>query len=243
MVAFIVNKALIEFIITAGGFTTTGFASRIGVSAKAAQMYRAGVYLPRKPEVVATIQALALEYNATDVYRGAAEKPVQASADAEHSGTQTDDPYTPEKLQAFEKKHGFTGKQAAKHVGVASSAWYMWRSGKKRPTKKHVIALLNAALSDDATKHNRSSNLKSEDRAKGGRALVATDKLHTFAKTFRDTYQARLGEAYVDYVLTHAADNYDIDRRTLRLVISSVLLVLKDRMTPQEIFETLSGHS
>jgi transcriptional regulator with XRE-family HTH domain len=54
-------------------------------------------------------------------------------------------------LKLARENIGITMGQAADRVGVDQSSWSLWESGRREPTRQHVLAICDVLLIEDRT--------------------------------------------------------------------------------------------
>lgn len=159
---------------------------------------------------------------------------------------EVDGEFSPEILKKFQARRGLSVQQVADLLGVSADSWYKWIRGVGKPSRANNIRALRKALNADDGARKRRKNSKTRTptpAAKGGKHQVSVASLHEIAKEFHERYQPQIDEAKFDFALTLVCEKHDIERSKLRRVVAALLLILKDSMTPQELYERLSGHS
>jgi transcriptional regulator with XRE-family HTH domain len=230
-----ITKELIAQILEASGKTPGAFSKDIGVTTKALRMYLDGLYRPRKAYTVAKLKELA------DIYEVKPSIPTEATASVTNHNAE----FSPEILKAFQERSGLSSIEIAGLVGVSTDTWYKWLKGKHGPNRAKNIKALREIFTEDRPKRKpgRPSNLTDEALVKGGKHQLSVATAHDIANEFHALYQPRLDEAAVDYAMTLVCKKYNLDRSTLKRAFASLLLLLKDRLTPQELYEQFSGHT
>jgi len=229
------SAANIKQLREASGLTIEQFAAQFGLTKSTYSNYEYGA-APDDVQVRANISAAWQDY----VAKQGAPAQLVPSTDAE---------FAPEVLKAFQKRLGLSVKEVANLVGVTSDAWYKWTKGECYPNRAKNVKALRKALAKNkpkgkpGPKPGRKSNLPEAAMVKGGKHQLSVVTAHEIANEFHARYQPRLDEAAVDYTITLVCEKHDIERSKLRRVVASVLLLLKDRMSPQELYESFSGHS
>lgn len=219
-------KERVAFIINTYGLTLTQLAPKVGVSAKALRAYELGQYEPKKQHVIDNIYKLS-----------------EGFSEANGSVITEDSPpsereFSPEKLTQYQAQKELDDVAMAALVGVNVVLWRRWKSGKAYPTKKINVKALRKAF-----KASGSASETHKGRSKGGTHKIAVATAHDLANEFYERYQPRIDNAVIDYAITLVCDTHNVDKRTLRKLVAALLLLLKDRFTPQELYAQLSGHS
>jgi transcriptional regulator with XRE-family HTH domain len=149
------------------------------------------------------------------------------------------DEFSPERLQDFQDKHGLTVTEIARRLGVSKDSWRNWTEGRCYPGRPNTIAALRELLGEVT----RKSNVPEAAAVKGGKHQLAATAVHEIANNFHARYQAKMDDILVDNVISHVCETENVERTKLRRETALVIFLLKDRMSMQEIYQRLSGHS
>ena len=230
-IKFELNKNLITYVYTASNLSEKAFSELLGVDPKTLKSYIHGNSLPRKPETIAKLQKLALKHGAGEI----AATPVPALPVSAVPGE-----FAPEVLKALQEREGLDGKQMAEHLGIAASTWYHWLAGSTAPRFSKHEKLLRKALAKGQVAAASGADSPS---VKSGKRQVSAELFHELGQAFHAHYRPRLTEATMDYALTLVCEKFQRNRREFRREHAAYLFLLKDLVTPQEVFDYLSGHS
>lgn len=215
----------------ASGLTIEQFAAQFGLRKSTFSNYEYG-QIPTDQKIK---DAISVEWQAyADKHGMTAQVPLA-----------TVDEFAPEVLKAFQKHLGLSVKQVAALVGVSADIWYKWIKGEHYPNHVKNVKALRKVLGNEKVKGKpgRKSNLTDAAASKGGKHQLSVATAHEIANEFHARYQPRVDELIMDGALTTVCEQYKIDRRRLRSAVAALLLILKDRMTPQDIYAWFSGHS
>lgn len=238
---FVINKELIAHLRAASNMSTKEFADALGVDPTSVRAYTEGAYLPRRPAVIAKLQKLALKHGAGEFVRDPV--PDFTAPAVETAVAPGSSEFAPEVLKALQDREGLDGKQMAASLGIAASTWYHWLAGTTKPRFSKHEKILRKALKAKAQEAPVAATVAESPFVKGGKRQVSTELFHELGHDFHAHYQPRLDEAAIDYALTLVCEKFQLNRRDLRRNVSALLFLLKDRISPQELFDHLSGHS
>jgi DNA-binding transcriptional regulator YiaG len=232
-----ITKELIAHIFEASGKSSGAFSKDIGVTTKALRMYRDGIYMPRKAYTVARLKALANTYGVGSFPESEVSLELPASA--------TTAEFAPEVLKAFQERLGLSVKQVADLVGVTPDSWYKWIKGEGYPTHAKNVKALRKTLAGDKPKGKTGpkSNLTDAAIVKGGKHQLSVTTAHEIASEFHALVQPQIKELVADAALSKVCKHFKSERRSQRGSIGTFFMLVKDIMSPQEIYEWCSGHS
>ena len=236
-----ITKELIAHIFEASGKSSGDFSKDIGVTTKALRMYLDGIYKPRKAYTVARLKALANTYGVGSFSESEVALELQASA--------TTAEFAPEVLKAFQERLGLSVKQVADLVGVTTDSWYKWIKGEGYPTHAKNVKALRKTLAGDkpkgkpGPKPGHKSNLTDAELVKGGKHQLSVTTAHEIASEFHALVQPQIKELVADAALSKVCKHFKSKRRSQRGSIGTFFMLVKDIMSPQEIYEWCSWHS
>jgi len=219
----------------ASGLTIEQFAAQFGLRKSTYNNYEYGAE-PDDVEVRANIVAAWQTY----VDKHGAPAQLVPGTDAE---------FAPEVLKAFQKRAGLSVKQVADLVGVTSDAWYKWVKGECYPNRTKNVKALRKALAKDkpkgkpGPKPGHKSNLTDAELVKGGKHQLSVTTAHEIASEFHALVQPQIKELVADAALSKVCKHFKSERRSQRGSIGTFFMLVKDIMSPQEIYEWCSGHS
>jgi transcriptional regulator with XRE-family HTH domain len=239
---FVINKDLIAYLRTASNMSTKEFADALGVDPKSVRAYTEGEYLPRKPAVIAKLQKLALKHGAGEIASTPSLNTPKLPEGVSETTLAPAGEFAPEVLKALQDREGLDGKQMAAQLGIAASTWYHWLAGTTKPRFSKHEKILRKALKAKA-QETPAPVVADSPFVKGGKRQVSTELFHELGHDFHAHYQPRLDEAAIDYALTLVCEKFQENRRDLRRKVAALLFLLKDRVSPEDLFTNLSGHS
>lgn len=244
-------KALLE----ASQLEPKDLALKLGVEIKTLRTWLSGASQPTHPRSLAKLRTAFTEYNVRlpNTEKEEVEPTVQTELelDATPAAENTNEA-TPMLILAYSGKEAITNlqlREMRKNLGLSvveisqqlkcnGASYYAYESGKRIPrrdyTKKMIATLWRTY---------QANSQSSVDKPTPVRATVAASILLDKASRFYATKQTELNRRLVKEVVSFVAEEHKLDMRVTQEAVSTFLTLLKGRLSLEEIYSLLTGHT